>query len=59
VGRAIIGEPGEGFIPVTFSQLDAQPGEDTDLALVREGWATVTVLEGLSESSALDLSSLG
>ena len=59
VARAIIGEPGEGFIPVTFSQLDAQPEEDTDLALVREGWATVTVLEGPSESSALDLSTLG
>ena len=43
---AIIGEPGEGFIPITFSELDAQPGADTDLALIREGWATVTVLEG-------------
>jgi len=59
VARAIIGEPGEGFIPITFSQLDAPPGEDTDLALVRQGWVTVSVLEGLSESGALDLSTLG
>ena len=59
VARAIIGEPGEGFIPITFSELDAQPGAGTDLALLRDGWATVTVLEGLSESSALDLSTLG
>jgi 5'-nucleotidase len=59
VARAIIGEPGEGFIPITFPELDAQPGADTDLALIREGWATVTVLEGLSESTALDLSTLG
>ena len=59
VARAIIGEPGEGFIPIRFSELNAQPGADTDLALIRAGWATVTVLEGLSESSALDLSTLG
>ena len=59
VARGVIGEPGEGFIPITFSQLDAQPGDDTDLALVRQGWATVTVLDGLSESSALELSTLG
>jgi 5'-nucleotidase len=58
VARAIIGEPGEGFIPVTFSALDAHPGAGTDLALIREGWATVTVLDGLSESGALDLSTL-
>jgi len=59
VARAIIGEPGRGFIPVTFSELDAQPGPGTDLALIRQGWATVTVLTGLRESGALDLSTLG
>jgi len=59
VARAIIGEPGEGFIPITFSPLEAQPGDATDLALLREGWATVTLVGGLSESSALDLSTLG
>lgn len=58
VARATIGEAGDGFIPITFSELDAQPGADTDLALIRQGWATVTVLDGLSESSALDLSML-
>ena len=59
VARAIIGEPGRGFIPVTFSELDAQPGPGTDLALIRQGWATVTVLTGLRESGAPDLSTLG
>ncbi len=58
VMRVIIGEPGEGFIPVTFSGLDAQPAAGTDLALIRQGWATVTVLNGLTESGALDLSTL-
>ena len=57
--RAIIGEPGEGFIPMTFSALDEAPGPGTDLALIREGWVTVTVLTGLTESTALDVSALG
>jgi 5'-nucleotidase len=57
--RAIIGEPGDGFIPLTFSALDEAPGPGTDLALIREGWVTVTVLTGLAESAALDVSDLG
>ena len=37
----------------------SEPGPDTDLALLRQGWATVTVLCGLCESDdALDLSAL-
>ena len=56
--RAIIGEPAEGFIPMTFSALDEEPGPGTDLALIREGWVTVTVLTGLTEFTALDVSAL-
>jgi 5'-nucleotidase len=59
MARAIIGGPGQGFVPVTFSEPGAQPGPGTDLALIRQGWATVTVLTGLRESGALDLSTLG
>jgi 5'/3'-nucleotidase len=59
MARAIIGEPGQGFVPVTFSESGAQPGPGTDLALIRQGWATATVLTGLRESDALDLSTLG
>ena len=47
--QASIGEPGGGFIPVTFSEPDTEPGPGTDLALVRQGWASVTVLRGLRE----------
>jgi len=45
--------------PLTFSGLDAVPGGGTGLALVRQGWATVTVLDGPTESRALDLSASG
>ena len=42
--QASIGKPGSGFIPVTFSEPGQEPGTDTDLALVRQEWATVTAL---------------
>ena len=47
--QASIGESGSGFIPVTFSAPDTEPGPGTDLALIRQGWASVTVLHGLRE----------
>lgn len=50
--QASIGEPGAGFIPVTFSAPDGEPGPGTDLALVRQDWASVTVLRGLREVDA-------
>jgi 5'-nucleotidase len=51
--------PGSGSIPVTFARPAGEPGPDTDLALLRQGWATVTVLRGLCEcDNALDLSAL-
>ena len=44
---------------MTFARPAGEPGPDTDLALLREGWATVTVLRGLCEcDDALDLSAL-
>jgi 5'-nucleotidase len=57
---AVSADPGSGSIPVTFARPAGEPGPDTDLALLRQGWATVTVLCGLCESDdALDLSALG
>lgn len=50
---------GSGSVSLTFARPGTDPGPDTDLALLREGWATVTVLRGLCESDdALDLSAL-
>ncbi len=43
IARAIIGEPDRGFIPVTFSELDAQPGPGSALNLIRQ-LATLSAL---------------
>ena len=53
--QATIGEPGSGFISVTFSEPEEEPEADTDLALVRQGWATVTALHGPCEGQLPDL----
>ncbi len=53
-----IGERGDGFVTVTFSRLDAEAEPDSDLALVHQGWATVTALRGPRETGALDVSTL-
>jgi 5'-nucleotidase len=57
--RAEPAGPVSGSIPVTFARPAGEPGPDTDLALLRAGWATFTVLRGLCEDGeALDLSDL-
>jgi len=53
-----VGERGDDFVAVTFSRLETEPEPDSDLALVRQGWATVTALRGPRETSALDVSTL-
>jgi 5'-nucleotidase len=55
--QATIGHPGSGFIPVTFSEPEDEPAENTDLALVRQGWATVTTLRGPGDGEQPDLGS--
>lgn len=56
--QATVGERGEGYLTITYSQLDSDAEPDSDLALLRQGWATLTALRGPSESDLLDLSSL-
>jgi 5'-nucleotidase len=56
--QASIGKPGSGFIPVTFAEPGQDPGTDTDLALVRQGWATVTALHGPCETELPGLDDL-
>jgi 5'-nucleotidase len=53
--QATIGQPGSGFVPVTFSEPEEEPAPDTDLALLRRGWATVTALRGPCEGELPDL----
>ncbi|MGH3277266.1 MAG: 5'/3'-nucleotidase SurE [Streptosporangiaceae bacterium] len=52
-------EPASGSIALTFARPAGTADPDSDLALLRQGWATVTVLRGLCASDALDLSALG
>jgi 5'-nucleotidase len=42
--QAEIGEGGEGFVTMTFSQPSRDLEPDSDLALLRDGWATVSVM---------------
>jgi 5'-nucleotidase len=56
--QAAVGERDEGFVTVTYTQLDSEPEPDSDLALLRQGWSTVTALAGPRETGALDLSTL-
>ncbi|GAB3254188.1 5'/3'-nucleotidase SurE [Kineosporia babensis] len=56
--QADIGEAGEGFVTTTFHEIadDAEPG--TDVALLREGWATATALRPPIASDAVDLTGI-
>ena len=57
--RAETADLSSGSVPVTFARPAGEPGPDTDLALLRQGWATVTVLRGRCEADdAMDLSGL-
>lgn len=56
--QANIGERGQGYVTMTFEVIDADPAPDTDVALLRQGYASATVLEAPCESSAVDLSTL-
>jgi 5'-nucleotidase len=52
-------DPASGSIPVTFTRPAGEPDPDSDLALLRQGWAPISVLRGLCEADDdLDLSGL-
>jgi 5'-nucleotidase len=53
--QADIGETGEGFVTMTFSEVAAEPAPDTDVALLREVWATITALRAPCEDGNADL----
>ena len=53
-----VAETGEDFVTLTFSEVSDEPAPDTDVALLREGWATVTLLQAPSEVPGADLPGL-
>jgi 5'-nucleotidase len=56
--QANIGERGQGYVTATFTAVDAEPEPDTDAAVLREGWASVTALQAPCESATVELSAL-
>ncbi len=53
-----VAETGEDFGTPTFGEVSDEPAPDTDVALLREGWATVTLLQAPSEVPGADLPGL-
>lgn len=56
--QADIAELGEGFLIMTFTDVDVQQEPDSDAALQARGWATVTALRGPTADNALSLNGL-
>jgi 5'-nucleotidase len=56
--QALIGEAGEEYVTVSFSEEDRQAAPGTDAALLGEGWATATALCAPCESTAIDVSAI-
>lgn len=56
--QANIGERGQGYVTMTFEVIDEQPAPDTDVALLRQGYASATVLQAPCELPTVDLSTL-
>jgi 5'-nucleotidase len=53
-----VAETGEGFVTMTFAEVDAELEADTDAALLVDGWATATALRAPCHAADVDLSSL-
>lgn len=56
--QAKTGEIGQGYATITYEHIDAHYEADTDAALVRDGWATITALRGPCEAGHVDVSHL-
>lgn len=56
--QADIAEVGEGFLILTFSEVDVHQEPESDAALQASGWATVTALRGPTADSDFSLDGL-
>ena len=56
--QADVGETGEGFVTLTFSEVTQEPDPESDVALLREGWATVTALRAPCEARDVEFPGL-
>ncbi|HEY4702245.1 MAG TPA: 5'/3'-nucleotidase SurE [Streptosporangiaceae bacterium] len=55
--KVTVGELHQGYVPVSFAQI-GQGSPDSDWTLVRDGWATVTAVHGIGETTEVDLGTL-
>jgi 5'-nucleotidase len=51
-------EPTDGYVEVSFSEVDPQAEPGSDAALLAEGWATVTPLSPVCEAESVDVDPL-
>ena len=51
-------EPGEGYVEVSFSEIDPHSEQGSDAALLADGWATVTPLSPVCEAESVDVDPL-
>lgn len=56
--RARVGERGQDYVTVTFEEIETSAPDGTDLAAIRNGWASVTELTAPCQGFTLDLTSL-
>jgi 5'-nucleotidase len=56
--QAEVGETGDDFVTLTWGDVPGDPAPDSDVALLREGWATATVLRAPCDAPDVDLSGL-
>ncbi len=56
--QAEIGERGQGYVSMTFAEIADEAEADTDVAWLRQGWATATALQPPCPDPSMDLSEL-
>ena len=56
--QADVAESGEGFVTITYSQVDVSAEPDSDAGLQAANWATVTALAGPREVEGFPLDGL-
>lgn len=56
--QAEVGERGEGYVVLTFRDVEAEHEPGTDAALLTDGWATATALVAPCEATGVDLTAL-
>jgi 5'-nucleotidase len=56
--QAHVGERGSGYVTMTLQEVPDEPAPGTDVALLREGWATATAVSAPVEDADVDLSTI-